>query len=142
MSDPLFDEETLAASSLILADTIQPLATRNVGGGMFTIGDRKVRPRVNAQFSSAEKMGIYMQVYNIGKVSGTISYKIGKAGTNEAILEFTEPLDAIPHASASQMTIEKLLPLKAFTPGAYTLGLKVDAEGRRVEKEVAFTVTP
>src|SRR5207253_2254915 len=40
---PHFDEEKLASSSLILADTIEKLPTKSIGGGMFSIGDTKVR---------------------------------------------------------------------------------------------------
>ena len=34
---PRFDEEKLASSSLILADMIQKLPTKSIGGGMFSI---------------------------------------------------------------------------------------------------------
>jgi len=54
---PRFDEETLSSSSLILADSIQPLASKEVGGTMFAIGGKKVRPRVSGQFARDEKMG-------------------------------------------------------------------------------------
>ena len=61
---PRFEEGELAASSLILADSISRLPLKDVGGSLFAIGDMKVRPRVTAQFSSAEKLGIYFQIYN------------------------------------------------------------------------------
>jgi hypothetical protein len=41
------------------------------------------------------------------------------------VIEFTEALSEIPGASATQVTIEKLLPLQGFAPGRYTLKLKV-----------------
>src|SRR5580692_11000566 len=60
---PHFEEEKLASSSLILADTIERLPTKSIGGGMFAIGDTKVRPRVGGKFTNEERLGIYMQVY-------------------------------------------------------------------------------
>jgi GWxTD domain-containing protein len=145
---PHYDEEKLASSSLILADTIEKLPTKSIGGGMFSIGDTKVRPRLGDKFSRDEKMGIYLQVYNFApdektqKPSGEISYEIDKAGSSEKVLDFTEDLSKIPNASASQVTIEKLLPLKAMAPGTYTLKVKAtDKKGNQsLQQQTNFTV--
>ncbi len=145
---PHFDEEKLASSSLILADTIEKLPTKSIGGGMFSIGDTKVRPRLGDKFNRDEKMGIYLQVYNFApdektqKPSGEITYEINKVGTPEPVLNFTEDLSKIPNASANQVTIEKLLPLKAMAPGAYTLKVKAtDKKGNQtLQQQTNFTV--
>ena len=145
---PHFDEEKLASSSLILADTIEKLPTKSIGGGMFAIGDTKVRPRLGDKFSRDEKMGIYMQVYNFlpdektQKPSGEIAYEISKIGATEKVLEFSEEVSTIPNASASQVTIEKLLPLKNLVPGTYTLRLKAtDRKGNQtLQQQTNFTV--
>lgn len=145
---PHFDEEKLASSSLILADTIEKLPTKSIGGGMFAIGDTKVRPRLGDKFSRDEKMGIYMQVYNFlpdektQKPSGEIAYEISKVGATEKVLEFSEEVSTIPNASASQVTIEKLLPLKNLVPGTYTLRLKAtDRKGNQtLQQQTNFTV--
>ena len=134
---PHFDEDKLASSSLILADTIEKLPTKSIGGGMFAIGDTKVRPRMGNKFTKDEKMGIYLQVYNFGpdektqKPSGSIEYEIDKVGSNEKVMDFSEEVSSIPNASANQVTIEKLLPLS-------TLGarhLHHQGEGDRQEPE-------
>ena len=145
---PHFDEEKLASSSLILADTIEKLPTKSIGGGMFSIGDTKVRQRLGDKFNRDEKMGIYLQVYNFApdektqKPSGEITYEINKVGTPEPVLNFTEDLSKIPNASANQVTIEKLLPLKAMAPGAYTLKVKAtDKKGNQtLQQQTNFTV--
>ena len=145
---PHFDEEKLASSSLILADTIEKLPTKSIGGGMFSIGDTKVRPRLGDKFNRDEKMGIYLQVYNFApdektqKPSGEHTYEINKVGTPEPVLNFTEDLSKIPNASANQVTIEKLLPLKAMAPGAYTLKVKAtDKKGNQtLQQQTNFTV--
>jgi GWxTD domain-containing protein len=145
---PHFDEEKLASSSLILADTIEKLPTKSIGGGMFSIGDTKVRPRLGDKFSRDEKMGIYLQVYNFApdektqKPTGEITYEINKMGSTDKVMEFTEDLTKIPNASASQVTIEKLLPLKAMVPGTYTLKVKAtDKKGNQtLQQQTNFTV--
>jgi len=145
---PHFDEEKLASSSLILADTIEKLPTKSIGGGMFAIGDTKVRPRLGDKFRQDEKMGIYLQVYNFQpdektqKPLGEITYQISKAGSSDNVLDFTEDLTKIPNASANQVTIEKLLPLKALAPGAYTLRVKAtDKRGNQtLQQQTNFTV--
>ena len=145
---PHFDEEKLASSSLILADTIEKLPTKSIGGGMFSIGDTKVRPRLGDKFRRDEKMGIYLQVYNFApdektqKPSGDITYQISKVGAAEPVLNFTEDLSKIPNASANQVTIEKLLPLKGLEPGAYTLKVKATDKkgGQSLQQQSNFTV--
>ena len=125
---PHFDEEQLAASSLILADLIQPLPTSQVGSGPFVIGGTKVRPSVNQQFTRDQNLGIYMQVYNLGvdpqthRPSADIQYEILKDG--KALLTQTEPAAKIANAS-QQVTLQKTLPLKSLQPGKYTVQIKV-----------------
>jgi hypothetical protein len=145
---PRFEEERLASSSLILADVIEKLPTKSIGGSMFAIGDTKVRPRVGDKFKQDEKMGIYFQVYNFlpdektQKPSGSVDYEVDKVGTNEKVIEFSEDLTKIPNASANQVTIEKLLPMKGFAPGNYVLKVKANDKraNQTVQQQVNFTV--
>lgn len=128
---PRFEDERLGASSLILADVIEKVPTKSIGAGQFVIGTSKVRPRLNDAFTQNEKMGIYQALYNFTpdektqKPLGNVAYEISKADGGEKVIEFTETLAEIPGASATQVTIEKLLPLQNFAPGRYTLKLKV-----------------
>jgi hypothetical protein len=146
---PHFDEDKLASTGVILADQIQKLPTKSIGGGMFAIGDSKVRPRLGNKFKRNESMGIYLQVYNFGpdektqKPSGSIEYEVDKAGSNEKLLDFTEDLDKIPNASASQVTIEKTVSLQTLPPGTYTLKIKAFDKNRNqtVLQQANFTVS-
>ncbi len=146
---PHFDEDKLGSSSLIIADRIEALPTTSIGGGMFAIGDVKVRPRVGNMFTKDEKMGIYLQVYNFGpdektqKPSGSIEYEIDKVGTNEKVTDFSEEVTSIRNASASQVTIEKLLPLSSLPAGTYTLKVKAIDKNRNqtVMQQANFTVS-
>jgi GWxTD domain-containing protein len=146
---PHYDDDRLSSSSLILADTIEKLPTRSIGQGQFVIGDSKVRPRLSETFKREERLGIYAQFYNFGadektnKPSGSIEYEITKTGSNEKVLEFSEDVNSIPGASAQQVTIEKLLPLKSLAPGVYNLKMKVTDKNRNqvLTPAATFTVT-
>ncbi len=125
---PQFSDDKLSNSSLILADLIQPLPTSQVGSGPFVIGGTKVRPSVNNTFTRDQRLGIYMQVYNLGldaqthKPSLNVEYEILKDG--KPILDQPEDAANLKRAS-QQFTIEKTMPLGALTPGKYTVQIKV-----------------
>jgi len=128
---PRLQDDVFSMSSLILADALEKLPTRNIGTGQFAIGSTKVRPRMDETFKRSETLGIYMQIYNFDmdettrKPDGSIAYEIVRNGTNQKVLEFTEEISAIQGSAASQTVIEKVLPLTNMEPGDYTLHLKV-----------------
>jgi GWxTD domain-containing protein len=138
---PHIEDDQLGVSSVILADMIEKVPTKNIGTGPFVIGTSKVRPRLGDTFKQNEKLGIYFQLYNFEmdqqtkKPSGSIQYEIVKAGSNEKVFDFSEDVAGLP-GGASQLTIEKLLPLKDLAPGTYTLKIKV------VDKKRNQTLTP
>ena len=127
---PRFDDEKLGMSSVILADMIEKVPTKQIGAGQFVIGSSKVRPRMGESFRRDEKMGIFANFYNFSpdekskKPNGTIEYEIVNSA-NLKVLEFIEEVKDIVGASANQVTIEKLLPLQSLEPGRYTLKMKV-----------------
>jgi GWxTD domain-containing protein len=146
---PHLDEDKLTSSSLVLADLIEKVPSRSIGAGQFVIGDSKVRPRVDSVFKRDEKMGIYLKFYNFGgdekthKPVGQVEYELVKSGSNDRVFEFTEDLAQVPGASAAQVTIEKLLPLKDLAPGQYTIRIKVTDKNRNqvLTPSAQFTVT-
>lgn len=125
---PEYDEEKLGNSSLILADLIQPLPTTQVGTGPFVIGSTKVRPSVSRTFNRDQKLGIFLQVYNLGldpkthRANMNVVYDITKDG--KTILN--QPEDAAKLAnSGQQTTLEKTLNLEPLQPGKYVVQIKV-----------------
>jgi hypothetical protein len=145
---PRYEEEKLASSTVILADQLEKVPTRNIGTGQFVIGTSKVRPRFSETFRRDEKMGIYWQLYNFTpdektqKPSGTIEYEVVKNGSNESVFQFSEEAGTLESASATQVTVEKVLPLKALQPGQYTLKMKVTDKisNTVLNQTAAFTV--
>jgi hypothetical protein len=122
--------------------------TKSIGTGQFVIGTSKVRPRLSEAFRQNEKMGIYVQLYNFQpdektqKPQGIIEYEVVKTGDNSTVFEFTEDLATIENASANQVTVEKVLPLKALDPGDYIFRLKAidKVRNQTLTQAAKFTV--
>ena len=146
---PLYDDEQLAASSVILADELERVPLKSIGTGPFVIRSSKVRPRVNDTFKRDETMGIYTELYNLGgdpkthKPQGTIEYEVVNNVDNKVVLSQTEDLQSIPNASPFLVTIEKKLPLRVLQPGKYTLRMKVvdKLNNQSITPSAQFTVT-
>jgi hypothetical protein len=121
---PRYDEEKLEASSLILADQIEHVPAKQVGTGQFVLGSSKVRPRLDADFTTKDKLGIYLQVYNLKpdekthKSSAAFTYTVRKG--DQQIMQFKETSEDMKQ-TGDQVTIERLLPLATLAPGKYTL---------------------
>jgi len=142
---PRFEEAELAHSSLILADYIERVPSKNIGRGQFVIGNTKVRPAVDEEFSPDERMGIYLQIYNLAideatqKPNATVHYAI--AHQNKVILEFTESTADMENPG-QQLTLEKVLGLGNFEPGEYELKVTVtdQVNKRTIAPSVNFKV--
>jgi GWxTD domain-containing protein len=125
---PHYQDNELSNSSLILADLIQPLPTNQVGTGPFVIGSTKVRPSVNQTFTRDQRMGIFLQVYNLGldpqthRPSMNIQYDIAKDG--KPIIDQPEDTSKWTNAGA-QVTLQKTLDLKSLQPGKYSVAIKI-----------------
>jgi GWxTD domain-containing protein len=121
---PRYEDDKLEASSLILADQIEHVPAKQIGTGQFVLGSSKVRPKLDAAFSPSEKMGIYLQVYNLKpddkthKSDATFVYTV-KQGDRQ-VMQFKETSAELKQ-TGDQVTIERLLPLATLTPGKYTL---------------------
>ena len=121
---PRYNDDTLEASSLILADQIQHVPAKQVGTGQFVLGSSKVRPRLDGDFTAADKLGIYMQVYNLKpdekthKTDAAFVYTVKKG--DQQVMQFKEN-SADMKQTGDQITLERLLPLATLSPGKYTL---------------------
>ncbi len=134
---PDFSEDRLAASSLIVADQMYPVATKDIGTGSFVIGTMKVRPRVQAAdgkpiaFKRGQKMNFWMQVYNLTvdekthKPSATFSYEVINTATNKSVVHTTESTDQMGNVG-DQVTLQKSLAAANLEPGLYRIEIKVN----------------
>jgi len=121
---PRYEDEKLDASTLILADQIEHVPAKQIGTGQFVLGSSKVRPRLDGDFTTSDKLGIYLQVYNLKpdekthKSNATFVYTV-KKGTQQ-VMQFKETSGDMKQ-TGDQVTIERLLPLATLEPGKYTL---------------------
>jgi GWxTD domain-containing protein len=121
---PRYEDEKLEASTLILADQIEHVPAKQIGTGQFVLGSSKVRPRLDADFTTADKLGIYVQIYNLKgdekthKSNASFVYTVKKG--DQQVMQFKET-SADMKQTGDQVTIERLLPLATLTPGKYTL---------------------
>jgi GWxTD domain-containing protein len=121
---PRYEDEKLDASTLILADQIEHVPAKQIGTGQFVLGSSKVRPRLDGDFTTADKLGIYLQIYNLKgdekthKSNASFSYTVKKG--DQQVMQFKET-SADMKQTGDQVTIERLLPLATLAPGKYTL---------------------
>jgi len=142
---PRYEDDKLEASSLILADQIEHVPAKQIGAGQFVLGSSKVRPRLEGDFSTTDKLGIYMQVYNLKpddkshKSSATFQYTV-KKGT-EQVMQFKETSEEMKQ-TGDQVTIERLLPLATLPPGKYSLEVNATdtLSKQTISRTAAFSV--
>ena len=134
---PDFADDKLEASSLILADQMEPVAAKNVGTGNFVIGQTKVRPRVGPAdgkpivFKRDQKLNFWMQIYNLStddkthKPSATVEYNVVNTATNKPVIHTVESTDQMGNVG-DQLTLEKTLAAANLGPGVYKIQIKVN----------------
>ena len=144
---PRFEDETLAASTLVIADQIEPVPAGRIGVGPFVFGSYKVRPRLSREFTVAENLGLFLQVYNlqsddaIRKSSVCVTYRLLKE--QREIWMTTENADSM-HRTGEQVTVNRVVPLSAFAPGRYNLEVVVRdrVSGQWITRNAEFAVKP
>jgi hypothetical protein len=134
---PTFHDEKLGTSTLILADRMNLVSSREIGSGSFIIGNTFIRPRVSANaahpasFKRGQDLNFWMQVYNLGidettkSNQATVTYQITDTTANTVVLEKQlESKDLGEHSD--QLTVEKTLPMAGLQPGKYKVTIKIN----------------
>jgi GWxTD domain-containing protein len=134
---PTFHDEKLATSSLILADEMNTVSSREIGAGTCVIGNTHICPRVTSNpatpvsFKRSQHLNFWMQVYNLGiddatkSNQATVTYQITDTGSGAVVLEKQlESKDLGAHSD--QLTVEKTLPMAGLSPGKYKVTIKVN----------------
>ena len=136
---PEYSDDKLSTSSLIIADQMEPVPTKDVSTGNFVIGLNKVRPRVApadgkpALFkrNRDQKVNFWMQVYNLGvddkthKPSATFEYDIVNVATNKSVVQQVESTEKMGNIG-EQVTLQKSIASANLQPGIYKIEIKVN----------------
>jgi GWxTD domain-containing protein len=136
---PEFHDEKLATSSLILADSMHPVSSHEIGEGNCVLGNTKICPRVSANpatpvsFKRAQDLSFWMQVYNLGINEATksneaqVTYRIVDSASNAVLFEKKmDSKDLGPHSD--QITVANSLPLAGLQPGKYKVTIQINDE--------------
>ena len=127
---PHFQDDELSTSSLILADDIQPVSSKDIGIGQFVLGDVKVRPKLDQAFTAKDSMGVYLQVYNLKvdekthRADTSVEYRVKKDKDSQPMLKFDVPPEKLPQ-HGEELTLEQLITLGSLAPGKYQLEVAV-----------------
>jgi len=136
---PDYSDDKLSTSSLIVADKMEQVPTKEIGTGSFVIGTMKIRPRVApadgkpAVFKKDkdQKLNFWMQVYNLGvdekthKPSATFEYQITNVATNKQVVQKVETTDTMGNIG-EQVTLQKSIAAANLQPGIYKIEIKVN----------------
>jgi GWxTD domain-containing protein len=148
---PRFGDDQLSNSSLILADDIQRVSSKDIGLGQFVLGDLKVRPRLDQTFTPEDSMGVFLQIYNLKvddkthKADASVEFRVTKAekDATEPVLKFDLPADKIPE-HGEEMTLANTITLGSLAPGKYKLEVAVtdNVTKQTITPTTEFTVKP
>jgi GWxTD domain-containing protein len=144
---PRYADDKLDASSLILADQLERVPAKQIGTGQFVLGSTKVRPRLESDFTTADRLGIYLQVYNLKpddkthKSSATFQFTVKKGNQPVPDMQFKLTSEEMKQ-TGDQVTIERWLPLANLAPGKYTLEVNATdgIANQSISKSAEFTV--
>jgi GWxTD domain-containing protein len=148
---PRFNDDQLSNSSLILADDIQRVSSKDIGLGQFVLGDLKVRPKLDQTFTPDDSMGVFLQIYNLKvddkthKADASVEFRVTKAEKDPTapVLKFDLPTDKIPE-HGEEMTLANTITLGSLAPGKYKLEIAVtdNVTKQTITPTTEFTVKP
>ena len=134
---PEYHDEKLGTSTLILADEMNTVSSREIGEGNCVLGNTHICPRVSANaatpvtFKRDQQLNFWMQVYNLGVDEATksnrakVTYEITDMANNTVLFE--KEIDSKDlGAHSDQLTVEKTLPMAGLQPGKYKVTIKIN----------------
>jgi GWxTD domain-containing protein len=140
-------DEKFDASSLILADQLEPVSSRDVGVGQFVLGSTKVRPKLDAEFHADQPLGIYLQFYNLKVDDKThkndLSLDVKVSQGDQTVAHNVETGEQLKQ-NGEQVTFQQVIAPKALAPGKYKLEIQATdlLTKQTVTRSADFTVTP
>ena len=124
---PRFEDDQLSSSSLILADHIQRVSTKDIGVGTICPGRCESAAQAGPDLlTPADSMGVFLQVYNLKvddkthKPDASVEITVvTKNKDTEPTLKFDDPCEPAP-AHGEEMTLENMLTVGSLHPEIQT----------------------
>jgi GWxTD domain-containing protein len=140
-------DDKLEASSLILADQMEPVSSKDIGVGQFVLGSTKVRPKLDSEFHADQPLDIYLQLYNLKvddkthKNNVTLDFKITQG--QQTVSDQVKTGDDIQQFG-EEITIQQMVAPKTLPPGKYKLEIQATDKvaNQTISRTADFTVTP
>jgi GWxTD domain-containing protein len=140
-------DDKLEASSLILADQMEPVSSKDVGVGQFVLGSTKVRPKLDSEFHADQPLDIYLQFYNLKvddkthKNNVSLDFKVSQG--SQTVSHEVKTGDELKQ-NGEQITIQQVIQPKTLPPGTYKLEIQATdlVANQTVSRTADFTVTP
>ena len=133
---PTYEDDKIGASSLILADEMNTVSSRQIGSGNFIISNMFIRPRVATgltapvSFKRSQELNFWMQFYNLGiddatkSNSATVTYEITDATGTVILQKQLESKDLDAHSD--QLTVERSMSIAGLEPGKYKVTVTIN----------------
>jgi GWxTD domain-containing protein len=140
-------DDKLEASSLILADQMEPVSSKDVGVGQFVLGSTKVRPKLDAEFHADQALDIYLQFYNLKvddkthKNNVSLDFKIMQGA--QVISHEVKTGDQLQQ-NGEQVTVQQIVAPKTLAPGKYKVEIEATdlVANQTVTRTADFSVIP
>jgi GWxTD domain-containing protein len=140
-------DDKLEASSLILADQMEPVSSKDVGVGQFVLGSTKVRPKLDAEFHTDQALDVYLQFYNLKvddkthKNNVSMDFKVTQG--DQTVAHEVKTGDQLQQ-NGEQVTFQQVIAAKTLPPGKYKLQVEATdlVANQTVSRTADFTVTP
>ena len=140
-------DDKLEASSLILADQMEPVSSKDVGVGQFVLGSTKVRPKLDAEFHTDQALNVYLQFYNLKvddkthKNNVSMDFKVTQG--DQTVAHEVKTGDQLQQ-NGEQVTFQQVIAAKTLPPGKYKLQVEATdlVANQTVSRTADFTVTP
>lgn len=148
---PKYTDENLECSTIILANSISAIPDTSDQLEQFVIGDLKILPNVKSEFSTAQYLIPYVQIYNAAvdqtslQPSLEVTYTIKNPTDGSVVTEIQDLSgNSIQFFSGLRIVVLGKIPLKGMTPGKYKLEIKTldRISNRTVVAETEFKVQP
>jgi GWxTD domain-containing protein len=124
------DEGKLAASSVLLSDSVTRLQEVPDKDEMFVLGDLKIRPNLARSFPARVPVSVYFQVYNASfdQASGMprleVRWELSRDGSSLGVVD-ERSNESVFFFSDSRVILLRSFPTDDLGPGRYTIQIVV-----------------
>jgi len=125
---PRIPDQSLQASSMILAYSVTDLPPRMLGTDMFALGEKRVKPNVTGVFKRNENLNVWQEIYGLTVDEAThkpsASFEMVISQNKQEIKKLVSDSTELT-GSGLQMKYSNSVQLADFAPGQYDIQIKV-----------------